>query len=243
MIGRLRPGHDPERDAAAYLAGEQRPRARRRFEAHLMQCEDCWEEVRLGRAGRAAAEVARELAPPQLREDVRAAVLMSGARRRPAIRPTAGVLVLLALVSAALGVTLFARGDQPQPIAAALAAFRSGDVPGDRAAVRPAPDLSEVGLTLVGTGKTDLGTLTADVFAYRAGDEDRVFLYMSEDRFPEARGATERAGAAHGWVAEDDAVSMFCADIPVSFLLMGTDDRLLDAVEDALIRKQLVSTG
>jgi len=243
VMRRHRPGHDPERDAAAYLAGEQRPRARRRFEAHLMQCEECWEEVRLGRAGRAAAEVARELAPPRLRESVRAAVLMSGAPRRRSIRPAAGVMVLFALGAIALGVNLVSREAQPQPIAAALAVFRSGDIPAGRAAVRPAPDLTDQGLTLARAGRADLATFAADAFAYRTADDRRVVLYLSDRPFPEARGATERTGAASGWVAEDDGVSMVCAETPVSFLLMGTDDRLLDFVQDALVREELIPTG
>lgn len=81
MLGRLRP-HDPERNAAEYVSGELRRRARRWFEAHLLKCEDCWREVLLGRVGRRIAESARELAPPDLREDVRAAVLLSDRPRR-----------------------------------------------------------------------------------------------------------------------------------------------------------------
>ena len=46
--------HDPEQLAAAYLAG-MRPRARRRFEAHLLACEPCWQEVSLARRGRELA--------------------------------------------------------------------------------------------------------------------------------------------------------------------------------------------
>jgi hypothetical protein len=34
--------HDPEQLAAAYLT-TMRPRARRRFEAHLLACEPCWQ--------------------------------------------------------------------------------------------------------------------------------------------------------------------------------------------------------
>jgi anti-sigma factor RsiW len=81
MPGRLRP-HDPERNAAEYVSGELRRRARRWFEAHLLDCEDCWREVLLGRAGRRVAESARELAPAELREDVRTAVLLSDRPRR-----------------------------------------------------------------------------------------------------------------------------------------------------------------
>ncbi len=81
MLGRLRP-HDPERNAAEYVSGELRRHARRWFEAHLLLCEDCWREVLVGREGRRLAESAREMAPTALRDDVRAAVLLSDRPRR-----------------------------------------------------------------------------------------------------------------------------------------------------------------
>ena len=67
-------GHDPELNAALYLASEFGPRARRWFERHLLGCEDCWREVSLGRIGRRMAEELREIAPPKLREDVQSAI-------------------------------------------------------------------------------------------------------------------------------------------------------------------------
>jgi anti-sigma-K factor RskA len=66
--------HDPERNAAEYVSGELSRRARRWFEAHLLHCEDCWQEVLLGRLGRRLVERAREQASADLRERVRAAV-------------------------------------------------------------------------------------------------------------------------------------------------------------------------
>lgn len=76
MIHRSRT-HDPERLAAEYLCGEIPCRIRRWFEAHLLECDDCWNEMLLGREGRRIAEAAREIAPPALRDDVRAAVMLS----------------------------------------------------------------------------------------------------------------------------------------------------------------------
>jgi Putative zinc-finger len=69
--------HDPELNAALYLGGELGRRARRWFERHLLECEDCWREVTLGRLGRRVAEELREIAPPMLREQVRSAVSMA----------------------------------------------------------------------------------------------------------------------------------------------------------------------
>ena len=55
--------HDPEQLAAAYLA-TMRPRAGRRFEAHLLACERCWQEVSLGCRGRQLAQAARAPSGP-----------------------------------------------------------------------------------------------------------------------------------------------------------------------------------
>jgi anti-sigma factor RsiW len=69
--------HDAERNAAEYVSGELSGRTRRWFERHLLDCEDCWREVLLGRFGRRAAEDSGEPVPAGLRDRVRASVLLS----------------------------------------------------------------------------------------------------------------------------------------------------------------------
>jgi anti-sigma factor RsiW len=69
--------HDAERNAAEYVSGELSHRTRHWFERHLLECEDCWREVLLGRFGRRVAEDARESVPMGLRDRVRAAVTLS----------------------------------------------------------------------------------------------------------------------------------------------------------------------
>jgi hypothetical protein len=75
--------HDPERFSAEYVSGEMAGRARRWFERHLLDCDDCWREVLLGRFGRRIAEDAREPVPVGLRDRVRAAVALSSSGRLP----------------------------------------------------------------------------------------------------------------------------------------------------------------
>lgn len=67
--------HDPEKNAITYLMGRLGRKARRKLEMHFLDCEDCWRQVLLGREGRRLAESAREVAPSELRERVRAAIL------------------------------------------------------------------------------------------------------------------------------------------------------------------------
>lgn len=75
--------HDPERNAAEFVSGELPRRARRWFERHLLDCDDCWREVLLGRFGRRVAEDARESVPVGLRDHVRAAVLLASTDAPP----------------------------------------------------------------------------------------------------------------------------------------------------------------
>jgi hypothetical protein len=73
--------HDPERNAAEYVSGELGGRrVRRWFDAHLLECEDCWREVLLGRLGRRLATDFRETAPSALRDRVRARVALESGR-------------------------------------------------------------------------------------------------------------------------------------------------------------------
>src|SRR6266508_108566 len=124
--------HDPERAAAAYLAGELGPRQRERFEAHVLACDDCWREVKASRDGRALAESLREVAPQHLRERIRATIAAAPAGRRRRIRLRMPALLgmtaaLVALVVAGGLLAVRARAPvQPAAIAAAVANDRTG---------------------------------------------------------------------------------------------------------------------
>ncbi len=98
--------HDPEANAATYLGGALSPRQARRFEAHLLECESCWQEVTLGRQGRSIMEGARELAPQSLREQVRMAVAGADHRHPRRIGLVVGGAALF-VVLAVIGVLVF----------------------------------------------------------------------------------------------------------------------------------------
>jgi anti-sigma factor RsiW len=231
---RRRAHHDPERDVAAYVSGELPPRDLRRFEAHLLECERCWEGVQHNREGRRMAEHVREAAPARLREDVRAAVTLSdlgsgGRRRRRVVIATfGGVAAVLAITLTV--VSLGGWSSQPPEIAAALDSYRSIQMPGQPARGVP-PDLTAAGLQLVGSGATRLGSMSADMFAYLEPSGGRVVLFLSSAPFPKAVGATEGGGMARGWTATADGVTLFCGSRPTSFLLIGRDPVLLQRVE------------
>src|SRR5260370_20517841 len=58
----------------AFLAGELDAADARRWDEHLLECEQCWQTVRENRAGRQAAQLLRQPAPPGLADRVAFAV-------------------------------------------------------------------------------------------------------------------------------------------------------------------------
>jgi hypothetical protein len=230
--------HDPERAAAEYVPGEQRRRARRRFEEHLLSCEECWREVSLGREGRRLAESTRELAPPHIRDDVRGTIqLAAGSAPRRIRIGRVGVLSLTAavlLVGVLVTSSLRSSGPgEPAPIADAAAAYRSGlTVQGGTS--HPAPDLGREGFFLDVSGRSELGDMAVDSFLYRSPAGGTVLLFFGSEPFPAAAGATHRSGGFHGWTASVGGLSLACGDAPQSYLLVGSDPATLSQIEATL---------
>lgn len=226
---------NPELDAASYLGGAMSPRRAEVFEQHLMECEDCWREVTQGREGRALVESARELAPAEFREDLRATIAAyEPARPRPR---GAWLAIAAALVLVAGGASTFivVRGpEQPVAIAAAVSDFRTGRLPVAGAPRRPAPDLTTVGLKLSTSGAGEVGNLPVDAYVYRDAEGRRVLLYLSDRPFPVAAGARHAGGADTPWIARDGDVELLCAQRPHALLLLAGQRDTLQRAADAL---------
>ena len=80
-------GHDrQDRLLGAFLAGALDPAAARRWDEHLLECEQCWRAVQEDRDGRRAAELLRQPAPPVLADLVAFAVEVAAAGRAAAQR-------------------------------------------------------------------------------------------------------------------------------------------------------------
>jgi hypothetical protein len=231
--------HDPEQLAAAYLAA-MRPSARRRFETHLLACESCWQEVSLARRGRELAESAREVAPPGLRDDIRAAIADTAAGQpaaRPRIRRPAAVAaaaVILALASAAV----LARPWQHPPaglasapaaaLAAAVASYRISQLPGTSVPAGQAPDLTRLSLHLVAGAAGRLDGVAVTMFVYRTPSGARLILYRSDRPFAEVAGARELGGAeTAAWTVQSSGVTILCARGNHAVLLLGSDPALV----------------
>jgi len=226
-----RPGHPSEITVATYVSGEMRRRERRRFEAHLLGCEECWREVALGWRGRGLVEASREVAPPRLRDEIRAALSIAPVPSRLPRR--------LALVGAAMAVAVLAilsvvevRGHhQPATIAAALIAAHTETLQSMGPSTREPPDLLGEGLHLVMGDRVDLAGLTSDAFMYRDRAGESVFLFVSGSPFPTARGATLRPAGGNGWEAQSDGMTLVCGDRPLNYLVISRNPSLVRSVE------------
>jgi hypothetical protein len=228
VIGRRR--HEPELQAAEYVSGEMRPRERRRFEAHLVGCEECWREVSVGWKGRGLAEASREVAPPGLRDEIRAVLSIaprpSRVPRRLAVGAAAAALVALSLLGA---VTILGHR-QPEAIDAAITAARTETLASRGPSTHEAPDLSEEGLVLVMGEHVDLAGFTSDAFMYRDDAGESVFLFVSGSRFPTARDSTARPDGT-GWRARSNGMTLVCGDRPVNYLVISENPSQVGPVE------------
>lgn len=122
---------DEER-LVAFLAGELDADDAREIDAHLLDCEACWDAVRSDREGRLALELLRAPAPPGLADRVRAAVQIaepatpsriSPIRRHP-LQSAAAALVALVAGVGAFVVGLHQRAGDPPQVAAVIAMMR-----------------------------------------------------------------------------------------------------------------------
>jgi hypothetical protein len=219
--------HDPERAAAAYLAGELGPRQRERFEAHVLGCDECWREVKAGRDGRALAESLREVAPQQLRERVRATIAAAPPppRRRLRVRMPALLGMTAALVAVGVAGGLLAVRErapvQPAPITAAVASYRAG-VAAWTPTAQPPPARQLGGLTWQGATRGELAGLPVVAHTYQDVAGHRLVLLVAGQPFPQAAGARHTSSGAT-WTAQVDGAVLYCADQPAPSLLLGAD--------------------
>ncbi|MGQ0678796.1 MAG: hypothetical protein ACT4OM_03915 [Actinomycetota bacterium] len=234
--------HDPEQDAAGYLGGCLSGRKLARFEEHLLTCQQCWDEVASGREGRALAESARELAPQSVRENIRASVLDGVAPLRTPLRwkAGAGLALVVTLLAAVVGVRGLPEGpappavQQPGPVAQAIIDFQNGRVPAGKPASHAALDLSQIGFRVAGAGGGEIGDMEVDGYAYLDNYGRRLQIYMAEEPFPEAAGATNRSGSQSPWSASAQGIEILCAEKPMSLLALSDSPGVLQLVSDHL---------
>jgi anti-sigma factor RsiW len=231
-------GHD--RLLAAFLAGDLDPAGARRWDEHLLECERCWRAVREDRAGRQAAQLLRQPAPPELADRVEFAVEMAAAagpaarrRPRPAARSRrperrgrqlrwllAGAAVVAAGAAAALLMTLLPGGHQAGSVPAAVAAVAryaqaiqasAGD---HRAYPRVRAVPVEVGRPVTVTA----GGQQIMLRTWRLGSTEAV-VATSGQPFPMPARAQGIADRGMAWSARLGPVGLYCVNGPTSELV------------------------
>ena len=217
-----------DRLLAAFLAEELDPAEERRWDEHLLECERCWRVVQEDRAGRQAAQVLRQPAPPGLADRVAFAVEVaaaSGARRQPrpparSRRPgrhgrwlywrLAGAGVLAAGVAVTLMMVLLPGGNQAGgvPAAVAVVARYAQAIPS------PGPDQHQAGGRAapveVGRPVTVMaGGQRIVLRTWRLGGIEAV-VAVSGDPFPMPGGAQEVSGMGMAWSARLGRLGLYC---------------------------------
>jgi hypothetical protein len=147
----------PEERLVAFVAGELSAEDERRFDDHLLGCEQCWRAVQADRAARLALERLRQPAPAGLQGRVAASVALAAAeapkgpvvvgphpvgryrapsllRRaaaRPHVRLIAAACLLVAVAAGSFGWLAASRSGAPEPaqVAAVVAMITPGSAP------------------------------------------------------------------------------------------------------------------
>jgi hypothetical protein len=221
-------------EIAAYVAGELTGRSHAVFEEHLMTCEDCWDEVEIGRRGRQLAIRAREVAPDDLRQRVAEQVIAASGGPRPArlvVLAVAAAAVCLAAV-AALAVVA-GHHDPPPAIAAAVSGFRSDQLPGSHIPVTTAPDLTSLGFLQTAAGGGDLAGVPVTAYAYRDELGRRLLLYIGDRPFTTPQDA-EEYGGGNAWITHDHGVYVLCGREPHVTLFVGLDEKQVNRAAEFL---------
>ena len=225
---------------AAFLAGDLDPAGARRWDEHLLECERCWRAVRQDRAGRQAAQVLRQPAPPGLADRVAFAVEVAAAARAPArrqsrrrarpwrrgrpgprlVRRVAGAGVLAAGVTVAVTMAVLPGGHETRSVPAAVAAVaryaRAIPSPGRDQHSYPAgrAEPVEVGRPVTVTA----GGQPIVLRTWRVGSTEAV-VAVSDRPFPMPADAQSVPGRGMAWIVRMGTLALYCLNGPTSELV------------------------
>ena len=221
-------GHDRHQRLGAFLAGEINAAEAGRWDEHLLECERCWRAVREDRAGRQAAELLRQPAPPGLADRVAFVVELAvagpgfrhlaRARAWPRWRWLAGAGTIAAGLAVTLIMLLLPGGRPGVPAAVAAVARYAGAV------------LPSAGPQKPGTGQRTAPvvvgrpvTMTADgqQIVVRTWQLGRVAVVeaVSGQPFPMPPGAQGATGGGMAWSARLGKLALYCVNGRASELI------------------------
>jgi len=203
---------------AAFLAGELNPAEARRWDQHLLECEQCWRAVREDRAGRQAAQALRQPAPPGLADRVAFAVEVAASARPSGRRLTvrlrwllAGAGSLAVGVVATLAIVLLPGGRSAESMPAAVAAVAHYAQTVREPAGEPYPQPGwraapvEVGHPVMVTA----GGQRIVLRTWRLGGTEAV-VAVSGQSFPMPASAVGAAGGGMAWSAQLGRLGLYC---------------------------------
>jgi len=208
-----------QRLLGAFLAGELSSADARRWDEHLLACEQCWRAVREDRAGRQAAQLLRQPAPPGLADRVAFAVELTAAGTIARQRPRHGMrvrwrwLAAAGALAAAVAVTvavLLPGGHESGTMPAAVAAVAryAQTVPPAR---HPGPGPGRPGAPVeVGHPVTlAAGGRQMVLRVWRLGDVEAVVAISTEPFAMPAR-AHGVTGPGMAWTARLGSIGLYC---------------------------------
>ncbi len=205
----------PEERVIAFLTGELAPEEERRFDQHLLECEECWQAVKADRAARLALEQLRQPAPAGLESRVALAIALADQETSKGPSDGAGVPSFLRWATV--------RPHHPRLVAAAclvvvMAAGAAGWLVADRPAADP-PQLAAV-VAMMTPGSPPTSALRSGEHFVIAGQPLMVRAYQLEGTeelvatsarpFPVPPSSHMLAGSSsQAWMATKGRLSMY----------------------------------
>jgi hypothetical protein len=224
---------------AVFLAGDLTPADAKAWDEHLLECERCWRAVREDRAGRQAARVLRQPAPPGLADRVTFAVEMAAAPTPPRQAHPVGSsrrrararrrlrwqgLASAGAVAVAVAVTLLVfvlpgggeTGSVPAAVAAVARYAQAVPPPAQKPSAHPGGRATPVRMgrpvTVTAGGQRIVMT------TWRLGGTEAV-VAVSARPFSMPSGAQGMPGAGMAWSVRLGSLGLYCRNGPTSELV------------------------
>jgi hypothetical protein len=221
--------HPTESELVAFLEGICGPEAAARVDAHLIDCEPCWQQVRQDRIGRHIAESLSTEPSPELRDRVRLAVEVAASApsgrtdscpfapsvRRRRTLPRVGVAVAAIAGVAGIAGAVSNALNTPRTPAVTAVAETAKALP---AHVEGAPRSEPI---RVGPLQAPGSDQPLQMFLYQY-ESAPVVVAISTRQFPMPAGAgqlTKNAGMA--WIGAVDGIELYCVNGAKPMLVAG----------------------
>jgi hypothetical protein len=224
---------------AGFLAGELDAAGARRWDEHLLECEQCWLAVRENRAGRQAAQLLRQPAPAGLADRVAFAVEVAadgraaqgrarpaarsprparpGHRSRRRVRPSrwlrwqalAGAAALVASLAVTLAVLWLPAGRAGMPAAVAAVARYAQAVSAPAREQHSQPGARAAPVEVGRAVTVTAGGQRIVMRTWRVGATEAV-VAVSSQPFPMPDRGRAVSGAGMAWSAQLGKLSLYC---------------------------------